>query len=593
MLSRMLFRRLSTKVLSNGKEALKVVSNQKENKKKIGGFGTKLLIGTGLVGTFAASMVYLNIHHAHLLPKPLQTFAVGVEGFERYLIVAYYVSPLVAKWLWIEKWQKTRLSNEELNALRSQAHEKTAATFLKAIRRLGGVFIKQGQHMCASPVLPPIYVETLKVLMDNAIPRHIQETDQTWREEFGVNLKDSFVSINENPIATASLAQVYEAQYIDPESKEKKPVKVAVKIQHRDVARLFGVDLAIGKFYYAAVGLIFPDFDFTYMVEEIERAFFEELDFELEAFNGRKAQKLYQRDDNPIIIPDIIGKYSTRKVLTMKFEEGFRIDDVKLIKENGLNKAKIVTELVKIFSEMMFVTGYVHCDPHPGNILVRKTTNPRNKYGFDIILLDHGSYQTLTDDVRCNYAKIWKGVITADQKMVEEATVKGFGIDKKFARFVGFALTFTPPTKDPLIANVDTFSQDEWEDLALDILEAKDMQEVNDRFSEFSKVFELLPRSLLLILKSNNLIRFINEQLGSPVNRFSIMGSYCVKGVLDLETRGQSRFAAGIKRYYELAKIRLFTWLHPLFQLAIEYYLKFAFPKLGNLINKRGIQFFA
>jgi len=110
---------------------------------------------------------------------------------------------------------------------------------------------QMGQHMCASPVMSKVYVDVLRVLMDNAVPRSMEETEQTWRDEFGVEIRDQFAEFDDNPIATASLAQVYRARLNDGR-------KVAVKVQHRDVARLFKVDMGILSVYYKAVSWFLP-----------------------------------------------------------------------------------------------------------------------------------------------------------------------------------------------------------------------------------------------------------------------------------------------------------------------------------------------
>jgi len=149
------------------------------------------------------------------------------------------------------------------------------------------------------------------------------------------------------------------------------------------------------------------------------------------------------------VIPEIIDQFSSRKILTMKFEEGVRVDDLAALRSLKIDPVSVSKHLISLFSEMMFIKGFVHCDPHPGNIFVRPSNNAS---GCELVLLDHGSYQSLSEEVRYNYALIWKSVILADFFGLEKATER-FGIDPKFAKFVGFLLTFSPPTKDPLVAD--------------------------------------------------------------------------------------------------------------------------------------------
>lgn len=509
-------------------------------------------------------------------------------------MASYYILPRVAEWLWIEQYQSRHLPATEMDALRTSAHERTAKAMLGMVRAEGGVFVKMGQHMCASPVLPKIYVDTLRVLMDQAIPRPLAETRQTWRDEFGRELEGEFSEFREEPLATASLAQVYEAR-LKEDGRE-----VAVKVQHRDVARLFRVDMKITAAYYSLLGTFFPGLDFSFLVEELDRAFKEELDFELEARNGKRARQLFQRPGGNVVVPGVIDRLSSKKVLVMEFEEGFRVDNVAAMRKAGLDPRPVAGALIGLFSEMMFIHGFVHCDPHPGNILVRPA--PGLPGGFQLVLLDHGTYQNLPNSVRLNFARLWKGVISANTQLVEEAT-EGFGIDRKHARFVGFALTFSPPMKDPMQVADDRLSQQEMEELAADLLdmEVADLQvqraAAGEKMVELNQVFEKMPRELLLVMKTNNLLRFINEQLGSPVNRFSVMSRACLEG-LSLNTGGASLKEGGLaprtrlgdlgertRTYLDLMRMRLIIWLHPLLQwVYIDVYLRLTAPKMRQLL---------
>ena len=109
------------------------------------------------------------------------------------------------------------------------------------------------------------------------------------------------------------------------------------------------------------------------------------------------------------------------------------------------------------------------------------------------MLLDHGTYQHLPKDVMYNFAKIYYSVITGNQRGVEVGT-EGFGIDKKYARFVGFLLTFSPPTKDPL-ATAEKFSHEDMEALASDIMNVENIHEAQAEIAEYAMVVE---KSVLL-----------------------------------------------------------------------------------------------
>lgn len=79
---------------------------------------------------------------------------------------------------------------------------------------------------------------------------------------------------------------------------------------------------------------------------------------------------------------------TTKRVLTMEFVEGGQVNDVKYIREQKISPYEVTSKLGKLYSQMIFINGFVHSDPHPGNILVKKS----KKGDCEIILLDHGLY---------------------------------------------------------------------------------------------------------------------------------------------------------------------------------------------------------
>ena len=98
-------------------------------------------------------------------------------------------------------------------------------------------------------------------------------------------------------------------------------------------------------------------------------------------------------------VPKVYWKYSSDRILTMEYCSGYRVDDRTKTKEHNINVNKVSERLGIIFSEMIFKNGFVHCDPHPGNVLINPIKNGNSKQSknqeFEIVLLDHGLYQVL------------------------------------------------------------------------------------------------------------------------------------------------------------------------------------------------------
>ena len=135
------------------------------------------------------------------------------------------------------------------------------------------------------------------------------------------------------------------------------------------------------------------------MSEELAQSLPQECDFRHEARNSQRARRdlrCDQRDD--VNIPRIYEKLTTKRVLTMERMDGCLVTDVARLREWGISTQAVSTLMAQVFSEQIFVHGFVHCDPHGGNVLVQprgpKDRRPR------LILLDHGLYRELDEPMR-------------------------------------------------------------------------------------------------------------------------------------------------------------------------------------------------
>ena len=152
---------------------------------------------------------------------------------------------------------------------------------------------------------------------------------------------------------------------------------------------------------------MFKDFDYQWLVDETKRNLPKELNFKLEAENAEKVQKLLKDFKwlkvsclfffflssktnlaSFFQIPKIYWNLTTERVLTMEFIEGTQVTDLDYINNFNVNRFDLTSKIGELYSHMIFKHGFVHSDPHPGNILINKNKNK----GLDIVLLDHGLY---------------------------------------------------------------------------------------------------------------------------------------------------------------------------------------------------------
>ena len=417
------------------------------------------------------------------------------------------------------------------------------ATRLRELcKKNGGIYVKAGQHICVQPVSPQPFQTILRTLMDSAGVRPFEEDRATFLEDLGVDIEDAFAHIDPTPVASASLAQVYRATTHGGET-------VAVKIQQRPVARFLAIDLATIDAYYGLLSSLIPGLRFQWLANETRRHMAEELDFREEAKNADRARALMAKDFDDMTelhVPRVHDTLSGSRVLTQEWCDGVRIDDREGLRSRGIDKTKLAILVNEIFGRMTFVHGYTHCDPHPGNILV--DSNGR------VVLLDHGVYRSLDDDTRRTWCKLWRGLIAGDEREMR-AAVNDLGVDPDLTDFFRIVPALVPArvvedvhgtSTSAVISSTRDLGDDE------DDLGARANGSSNnlagfstgvDKLSSFGKrevmrdvlgvkverqteLFETLPRDLLMILKANNLLRYVNEQLDSPVNRFrSIVAS--------------------------------------------------------------------
>jgi len=133
-----------------------------------------------------------------------------------------------------------------------------------------------------------------------------------------------------------------------------------------------------------------------------------ELNFLNEGRNAERIKELHKNDKN-VIIPKIYWDYCKPRVLVMSFEEGSSITDINYLKKNKIDVKDVSLLLSEIFYKQIFQFGFVHSDPHPGNIYIRKEKE-NGKEVTKIVLLDHGLYRDYDDHFRYNYCNLWRGL---------------------------------------------------------------------------------------------------------------------------------------------------------------------------------------
>ncbi|KAJ3705693.1 hypothetical protein LUZ61_009398 [Rhynchospora tenuis] len=241
---------------------------------------------------------------------------------------------------------------------RSDEMFKTRAAELRMILlELGPAFVKIAQAVSSRPdVIPPAYLEELSLLQDRIAPFSTEEAFRIIEKELGMPVDMLFSEITPEPIAAASLGQVYQAKL------RTNGKVVAVKVQRPGVQAAISLDIYILR-YLAGVARRVGQLntDLQAVLDEWASSLFREMDYRAEARNGKKFKELYGGLKD-VLVPEMYIDLTSRRVLIMEWVEGRRLSEVK---DLYLVEVGVYCSLSQLLDY-----GFYHADPHPGNLLV-------------------------------------------------------------------------------------------------------------------------------------------------------------------------------------------------------------------------------
>lgn len=270
---------------------------------------------------------------------------------------------------------------------------------------LGPTFIKVGQLASTRPDLIPKDIRMeLSKLQDHISPVPFEQVRKIIEDELEGEMEELFYSFEESPLGVASIGQVHEAVLPTGE-------KVAVKVQRPNVGKQVHIDLEIlhEMAERAEKRLDWAKrYQVVDVVEEFKKSITSELDYEHEGRNADLMAKQFE-DDPQVYIPEIYWDYTTKKVLTMEYVEGIKLNDQEGLAQAQCDNKWLAEKLVQAIFYQMFEDGYFHADPHIGNFFALPEEN-------GIAFMDFGLVGRLSKDMQRNLASIVIAMTSQDTK---------------------------------------------------------------------------------------------------------------------------------------------------------------------------------
>ncbi|KAL3426080.1 ABC1 family protein [Phlyctema vagabunda] len=475
-------------------------------------------------------------------------------------------------------------------------HRRNAERMFNLLHQNGGLYLKIGQAIAMqSAVLPPEFQKMFARMFDDAPQNDWSDVQKVIREDFGGKTPEEVfgVSFTNEPgmgvmerkaRASASVAQVHWARLADGR-------EVAIKVQKREIAHQVGWDLWAFKVVMKVYTYWF-DLPLYSLVPYITERLMLETDFVNEANNSVKMAELVaseKRLRGRVYIPKVYRELSSKRIMTTEWIEGVRLWDKEALtapwyggygkgspgadgsplsvpaqqtlagrntaehlkpERNewkgrtgkgglGLSLKEVMTTMVDLFSAQMFLWGVVHCDPHPGNIFIRRKSNGHS----ELVLIDHGLYVNMTPKFRHQYCQFWKAIMTFDNQTLSEIT-SSWGV--KAPDLFASATLMRP------YEGGDNSTKKRITDELKGKTAAERHFEVQERMRQGMREVlseeENFPRELLFIGRNMRIVQGNNQFLGSPVNRIKMTGSWASRSLVDSKDLSiGERFKNGFK----------------------------------------------
>ncbi|WP_276913848.1 ABC1 kinase family protein [Aneurinibacillus aneurinilyticus] len=287
--------------------------------------------------------------------------------------------------------------------------EKQAREYKHTALKLGGLLIKMGQFLSTrADIMPRAFTSELSDLTDRVPSVPWEKSKAIIEQELNQPVENVFVSLSKEPIASASIGEVYKG-YL------KNGEKIALKVQRKGIEKIIDADFAATR-VVVRLAKRFTRFgktmDLDALYRELERTISRELDFRKEYAHAKRFAQMYE-GSTTVEVPRYYEEWMTRRILVMEWIEGAKVTDHSFLEAHHIDRDVLVQRLTNLFLQQVLLYGFFHADLHPGNIFIRSSGT--------IVLLDFGMVGEIKQAARRHIQTLIQAVVLKDYDLMVQA----------------------------------------------------------------------------------------------------------------------------------------------------------------------------
>lgn len=449
----------------------------------------------------------------------------GVSASARYRRILRFAAWHLAVTWWFELFLP-RLGLRRLTE-RNRARRMTrfAQRFHQLAVELGGLMIKVGQFMSSRlDVLPPEITAELEGLQDEVPPVPFPAIRQLAEAELGAPLESVFASIEEMPIAAASLGQAHRAKLLPGNAEDTGLSSVVFKVQRPGIQGIVDIDLAalrkVGG-WLSRIRIVSDRADVPALIKEFAQTSLEEIDYLNEAANSERFGADFVHDAR-VTVPAVVWERTTRRVLTLEDVTTIKITDAEALRLAGIDPSDVAPVFASVMFDQLFTNGFFHADPHPGNIFVTPNGGDA-EHPWKLTFIDFGMMGEVPTKTRAGLRKLLIAAASRDGKGLV-AAISDIGV-----------LMPSADTGELERAMTQLFAR--FGGMGFAELRDVDPREFRDFGAEFGSVIRSLPFQLpenfLLIIRAMSLTSGVCSSLDARFNLWDSVEPYAAQLLRD------------------------------------------------------------